>query len=238
MVEKDTSWWAGPLGLAIGLLFFIFLDQIGLPSIDDDDGDETDVDGGDDGPPSAIATERTPLRATSPLAIQVDEGKNFPTARVAAVIFDGIVDGLTLGVAISVGLIEAITIALAMTLEMCFVGIALTVAIAKTDKSHFFQVFVALAVPLSMYIGFVVGAYALKGVEKTSDTFVIVIGIGAGALLYLALADLTPEVQGIVESSRKAHPSDQLTQLTVTGCMFTGLLLILILENASPESIG
>ena len=36
---------------------------------------------------------------------------------------DGFIDGLTLGIALNVGVKEAALIAVAMTLEMCFVGV-------------------------------------------------------------------------------------------------------------------
>ena len=44
-------------------------------------------------------------------------------------------DGFTLGVAVSIGLKQAALIAVAMTLEMCFVGVSLTCCLIKYGRS-------------------------------------------------------------------------------------------------------
>ena len=100
---------------------------------------------------------------------------------------DGAIDGLTLGIAVSIGLKEAALIAVAMTVEMCFVGVTLSGKLQESNRSAGLKYLIVIVVPLFMYLGFVTGAYALYGLDETDAVYVAVIGFSAAALLYLAL---------------------------------------------------
>lgn len=78
--------------------------------------------------------------------------KALPWTRIAVVALDGAIDGLTLGIASSIGLKEAALIAVAMTLEMCFVGVALSCKIRESNRSALITYAIVMVVPLFMYV--------------------------------------------------------------------------------------
>lgn len=155
---------------------------------------------------------------------------SLPWARIGAVGIDGFIDGLTLGIAVSVGLKQAALIAVAMTMEMCFVGVSLCSALSKYGKPLWVNLTIAVTIPLFMYLGFVVGAFALYDVDQTSDLFIAVIGFAAAALLYLALAQLIPECIELADDIKGID-----MQMWITLTMFSGFVVILILEKVTPE---
>jgi len=157
--------------------------------------------------------------------------KALPWTRIAVVALDGAIDGLTLGIASSIGLKEAALIAVAMTLEMCFVGVALSCKIRESNRSALITYAIVMVVPLFMYVGFTIGAYALYGIEESDPIFIGVIGFSAAALLFLALGELMEEIWE--EVLVKETPG--LTPFWVTTAIFSGFFIIIVLENVTPE---
>lgn len=164
------------------------------------------------------------------LASQNSGKSGLPWTRLIVVTLDGMMDGLTLGIANAIGVKEAALIATAMTIEMCFVGVSLSCALRPFKIPFVAKLAIVLTVPLGMYVGFIIGAFALQGVDEQSDIFIGVIGFAAAALLYLALVELIPESFAIAEEIGTQFPDTVLS-----SAMFTGFTLVLVLENFSAE---
>jgi ZIP family zinc transporter len=156
-----------------------------------------------------------------------------PWVRLAAVCLDGAVDGMLLGIVSSVGDKEAMLIAVGMTIEMCFVGVTLSTTLQKYPQPTWLKVLIVVVTPLAMYLGLVVGAYALYQVDQTTNEFVAVIGFGVSALLYLAVIELIPE---IFEIGEDAGIQGSKISSVATAVVFVGFAIILILEGALSEA--
>jgi ZIP family zinc transporter len=157
--------------------------------------------------------------------------KSLPWTRISVISLDGAIDGLTLGIAVSIGLKEAALIALAMTVEMCFVGVTLSGKLKDSGRSAPLKYLIVIVVPLFMYLGFVIGAYALYGMDESDAVFVAVIGFSCAALLYLALSELQEEIYELL----LVEKTPGLSSFWVTMSLFTGILIIIVLENVTPE---
>ena len=71
------------------------------------------------------------------------------------------------------------------TIEMCFVGVTLSTALQKYPQPTWLKVLIVVVTPLCMYLGLVIGAYALYQVDQTTNEFVAVIGFGVVSILEL-----------------------------------------------------
>jgi zinc transporter ZupT len=65
---------------------------------------------------------------------------------------------------------------------------------------------------------------------RTLQAFVVVIGFGAAALLYLALVDLIPAVHEMADAAG-------LAPVWITVSMFGGFTIVIALENLSPDKV-
>lgn len=139
----------------------------------------------------------------------------FPVGLVLAVIIDVFIDGLLIGVAFSASKRSGIIIALALTLEVFFLGIATTASLmkrqAKKSMGILCMLIAAILIPIGASIGYVVA-------DNLSNTLhMTILAFGTAALLYLVTEELLVE----------AHTVPETRQATLA--FFVGFLIILLI---------
>ena len=203
--------------------------------------DLTLVSSGERLPPISLGSAskaRLPeIRSTIAATLKIDNGPGrspagggLPWIRMSAIWIDAFVDGITVGIALSVGFKEALIIAIGMALEMGFVGVTLSCTLQPIPRPSWVKLFIVCFTPMFMYFGWLLGAFALYEVEQSSDIFVAVIGFAAVALLYLAFVELLPEAHELGPGTGRTNYGD-----FITVALFAGLLVVLLLENVVPE---
>ena len=139
-----------------------------------------------------------------------------PTALLAAIGIDILVDGLVLGLAFVAGEKAGFLLTIALTLEVLFLGLTLTNELAETYRSRLRIIVIVSALALLLPIG------ALAAVPVATLSPVMVAGFlsfGLMALLYLVTEEL------LVEAHEK--PDTPL----ISSMFFVGFLALLTLEE-------
>lgn len=130
---------------------------------------------------------------------------------------DLLVDGLILGIAFTAGKTGGILLAIALTLEVLFIGLSVAVELGKTihtrGRTVAFTGALGLLVPLGALL-------ALPIARLPAQVVTGVFAFGLVALLYLVTEELLVEAHGT-----KDRP-------WVTAMFFIGFLLLLLLEEA------
>lgn len=134
---------------------------------------------------------------------------------IITVSIDVVIDGVLIGVSFLAEAATGILIAVALAIEILFLGVAAVVALPRglsTAKK--------LAVPatfgLLLLVGVTVGVVALEGV--TGAPIAVVLAFGSAALLYLVTEELLVKAQQVPETP------------TSTTLFFAGFLLIFLLD--------
>lgn len=139
----------------------------------------------------------------------------FPVGLVLAVIIDVFIDGLLIGVAFSASKRSGIVIALALTLEVFFLGIATTASLmkykAKKSIGILCMLIAAVLIPIGASIGYIVAANLSNTLHMT------ILAFGTAALLYLVTEELLVEAHTVPETRRS------------TLAFFVGFLIILLI---------
>lgn len=140
-----------------------------------------------------------------------------PLGLIAGVGIDVFIDGILIGIAFLVGKQGGILIAVALAIEVLFLGLSSAATLNnkqfRTIQSSLIIVCLALLVP----IGSVGGASVLQVLPKVYTSAFL--SFGVAALLYLVTEELLAE----------AHETED-TPL-ITASFFIGFLVILVLEN-------
>ncbi|WED42199.1 ZIP family metal transporter [Legionella cardiaca] len=137
---------------------------------------------------------------------------------ISAVGIDLFIDGILIGIAFLTGTRGGLLIAVALAMEVLFLGISTTATLGKravTVKIRFaITILLALLIPL----GSISGALVLSQLPNAITEGILAFGVAA--LLYLVTEELLTE----------AHEHDIETPF-ITACFFIGFLCILLLEN-------
>jgi ZIP family zinc transporter len=144
-----------------------------------------------------------------------DTGKG---ALLGAVAVDLFVDGLLVGAAFSAGPREGLIVTIALTLEVGFLGLAVTLSLARAGKPPRAILVTSLVLALLVLAGSLAGACVLAAIESRAVHGGIV-AFGASALLYLVTEELLVE----------AHEEEDVPWVSAT--LFLGFLGILLLER-------
>ncbi|MDZ3831935.1 MAG: transporter [Sphingopyxis sp.] len=142
-----------------------------------------------------------------------------PVAMLGAVGIDIFVDGLVLGLAFVAGEKAGILLTIALTLEVLFIGLALTGELSETITSKLRVVMTVLLLGLLLPVG---AAVAMPVALLPTPVIVGFLSFGLMALLYLVTEEL------LVEAHER--PDSPL----ISAMFFVGFLGLLILEELMP----
>jgi len=128
---------------------------------------------------------------------------------------DMVIDGVLIGVTFLAEAATGIIIAVALAIEVLFLGVAGVVAL-PSDTSTPRKLAVPAAFGLLLTLGVTVGVLALEGV--TGAPIAIILAFGSAALLYLVTEELLVKAQTVPETP------------TSTTLFFVGFLSIFLLD--------
>lgn len=141
--------------------------------------------------------------------------RTFPVGLVAAVGVDLLLDGLLVGLGSALGAKQGLILTIALTIEVLFVGLSVTVTLLADGKSRATAVLTAAGLAIAIAIGALGGAALLNGAGSAVLAFVL--AFGAAALLYLVVEELLTE----------AH--EQAETALLTAMFFVGFIVIYVL---------
>jgi len=143
--------------------------------------------------------------------------KGIPFGLVAAIAIDLAIDGLLVGIGVSLGEGQGRILTVALTLEVLFLGLSLAAELAQCGLSRWRAVLLTGGVSMAIAVGAIGGAAVLKGASHA--VLAGVLAFGAAALLYLVTEELLVE----------AHEGTETPVLT--AMFFAGFLALFILEG-------
>ncbi|CDZ76970.1 ZIP Zinc transporter [Legionella massiliensis] len=136
---------------------------------------------------------------------------------ISAVGIDLLIDGILIGVSFLAGARGGILIAIALAMEILFLGLSTTATLGARAVSVKTRLVLTLILAALIPIGSILGAALLSGLPTAITDGILAFGVAA--LLYLVTEELLTE----------AHEHEE-TPL-ITTCFFIGFLAILLLEN-------
>ena len=137
-----------------------------------------------------------------------------PVGLVAATGLDLLIDGLVLGAAFAVGQGAGIVLAIALTIELVFLGLSSVLALSKAGVAVRRAIGVAVGLAATFVIGAILGILILGAAPSAILT--LTVGVGAVALMYLVAEELLVE----------AHEGPE-TEANIT-VFFVGFLIVLV----------
>lgn len=139
-----------------------------------------------------------------------------PFGYVGAVGVDLFVDGLLIGVAFLVGTSGGVLLAVALAIEILFLGLAMAVTLQNRSVSFYKAIIIQIALAMLVLLGAVIGGGLIEALPKSIIPDVLAFGVAA--LLYLVTEELLVEAHEIEDKH------------WVTAAFFLGFLVILLLE--------
>ena len=152
-------------------------------------------------------------------AFESEHKARSPVALIAAVGVDAIMDGLLIGIGLAAGQKAGALITVALTLEMLFLGLALSGALSKAAIPRGKAIAIIAGCALFLAVGAGVGAGLLGGLRGFG--LELVLSFGCASLLYLVTEELLLE----------AHKTPETRLTTIT--FFVGFLLMVVLDMIS-----
>lgn len=138
-----------------------------------------------------------------------------PTGLIAAVLLDGAVDGLFIGISCIGSLKMGLLASIALAIEMALLGISYSLALIKTSLHSTCLVLLLLVTPLAIPLTGMLGVMLLSSFPTWQMTF---LSFGCAGLLFLVTEELMI----------KAHSHEETDQWYVTIWFFLGFLIILM----------
>lgn len=139
-----------------------------------------------------------------------------PASLLATVAIDLWIDGLLVGVGFAAGAQQGMLLAIALTLEVLFLGLATAAALIRGGASRGWVVAMIMGLSFLVAAGAMVGVILLNGL--TGAALEIALSFGAAALLYLVTEELLVEAHEVPE-----------TPLS-TALFFAGFLALFTIE--------
>lgn len=138
------------------------------------------------------------------------------TDLILVVGIDLLIDGLLLGIGIALGEVNGVLIAIALTIEILFLGLTVTATLIGSDTSKGKATFTVglLAIPLAL--GVFAGSLLFAGISH--DIKVMLLSFAAAALLFLVTEELLVEAHEVKETP------------IATSSFFVGFLLLYLIE--------
>lgn len=144
-------------------------------------------------------------------------GSKLPTGLLAMVAVDLAIDGLLVGMGAALGEGQGAILAIALTLEVLFLGLSVAAELAERGTSPKRSSLITAGIAVALPVGAVGGAALLGGASH--NVLAAVLAFGAAALLYLVTEELLVE----------AHEGKETPLLT--AMFFIGFLAIFVLEG-------
>jgi len=191
------------IGLVVGFSLGVAL-MLAMHELTHENEEDDKEPGLGDRQPSYGALQRASriVRSNS-LAEEEDLRSAFPASRVIAVAVDGALDGLLVGIASQASGLEGnggIVMAVAISVEMLFVGITTAGSMRSSKGSLPLKVFVSIFLPLCIIAGGIGGAVVADSLQSHLPVYKGVVGFGTAALLFLVTEDLLLEAHEEGES--------------------------------------
>lgn len=139
-----------------------------------------------------------------------------PIGFLVAMAIDLLIDGILMGVGFLAAPSSGKLIAIAVTLEVLFLGITIVINLENSGRSKLYQLITVLGLAALLPLGALVSFDLLSHVSEI--WLIDILAFGAAALLYLATEELLTE----------AHEHPDTPWLTST--FFLGFLFVMILE--------
>jgi ZIP family zinc transporter len=139
-----------------------------------------------------------------------------PNSLILVVSIDLLIDGLLLGVGISLGEATGILLAIALTTEILFLGLSIASSMLQSGARKGKIITTVGVVALPLLVGGLLGSYVFSGIHHNG--MVMVLSFAAAALLYLVTEELLVEAHEIPETAFS------------TSTFFIGFLLLYLLE--------
>ncbi len=130
-------------------------------------------------------------------ADEPDATGTLPVAFLVVVGVDLLIDGLLVGAGAAVSTDTAVILTIALTVEVLFIGLALSLQLAQSGVSKIQVVMTTAGLSLLVAVGAVLGALVLAGAGNT--VLVLVLAFAAAALLWLVVEELLVEAHKVVE---------------------------------------
>jgi ZIP family zinc transporter len=151
--------------------------------------------------------------------------KEVPAGLVFAVLLDGSIDGLLIGISYVASGAAGLITAIALALEMGLLGISTVTTLRKTHLSTGKIIFLVVTLPMAIMGAGMLGATVLSGLN--GSWFIAVISFGCAGLLYLVTEELMIE----------AHEDEETDRWYVSGLFFLGFLFVVVLSEYAPENL-
>lgn len=147
---------------------------------------------------------------------KLGESSKGPISFVAITSVDILVDGLVLGIGFAAGARQGLVLTIALTVEILFLGLSITLKLRQTIPSRARVVAITAAAGLLLPLGIAIGV----PVSRLSAPYLTaVFAFSLVALLYLVVEELLVEAHGEPEGP------------FITAMFFVGFLLLLVLEE-------
>ena len=128
---------------------------------------------------------------------------------------DILIDGILVGIAFTAGTKEGVLLAVALSLELLSLGLALASGLISVGATMIRTVVLPLCLSLLLPLGALAGTTLLRG--ASSHLLAGVLAFGCAALLYLVTEELLVEAHNVPETK------------SATASFFAGFLLFLVL---------
>jgi ZIP family zinc transporter len=138
-----------------------------------------------------------------------------PTAMLAAIGTDILIDGFLIGIGFAAGAKEGRLLTLALTAELLSLGLALAVTLREAGTKSAKVIVTTSSLALLLVVGAVLGETVLRGIPET--WMEVVLSFGLAALLFLVTEELLVEAHEVPETP------------AITACFFAGFLLFVVL---------
>lgn len=146
--------------------------------------------------------------------------QGIPVGLVSAVAVDLLIDGILIGIAFLAGTKGGLLIALALAIEVLFLGISTIASLGKRQISVKMRLCLSVLLAFLIPLGSFLGAFILSKMPNSITEGLLAFGVAA--LLYLVTEELLTE----------AHEHDIETP-AITASFFIGFLCILLLEKVA-----
>lgn len=163
------------------------------------------------------------IRSAAEAAEARDEARRLPVGLLLVTGVDLLIDGLVLGIAFAAGEKAGMLLAVALTLEVLFLALSVSGALAKAGAPRA----LAMGVPAGLALVLCVAAVAARLLfgNLSPFPFAVLLGVGIVALLYLVTEELLVEAHEVKETPWSV------------AAFFGGFLLFLLLDML-VESAG
>ena len=135
---------------------------------------------------------------------------------VIAVGVDLLIDGFLLGIGFSVGVTQDVLLAIALTIEVLFVGLATAITLREAGVSRLPTITTVSGLALLVPVSTVIGLLVIAGLPPVGIAGLL--AFGAAALLYLVTEELLVEAHQVPETPM------------VAATFFGGFLLLFVIE--------